>query len=387
MVNKFEIILDECIQRVNKGEDLKNLLADYPEYSKELEPLLKTMLQTKEAYELEVSDEALRTGRTRFYDALDRKNKPFWSQLFVRRFAVAIALSFIIVAVGTYFGLKTLEIPSQNPVILVASPTADGNFVFLVSDEVNAIEDFSSLNVSISKVTLYQQDNSSKQVEFSPEIQQFDLTLLPGDLTQQLWRGNIPVGKYSEIVIDVSKVEGTLKSSGQTLEIKLPSNKLKVSKLFEVNQDNITSFIYDLTIVKAGNAKDGNKYLLKPQINQSGASHTPRSDQNSLNSNPKKQNSETTSEGILGITPLNLADGVKGKQYEATLKATNDDANYVWNILSGSLPDGLKLYNQTGVISGIPAERGKFEFTIKVLDEDNADRFGIRNYTLTIKNN
>jgi len=36
------------------------------------------------------------------------------------------------------------------------------NFVFLVSDEVNAIADFSSLNVTIEKVRLFNADNSSE---------------------------------------------------------------------------------------------------------------------------------------------------------------------------------------------------------------------------------
>jgi len=33
----------------------------------------------------------------------------------------------------------------------------------------------------------------------------------------------------------------------------------------------VTRFTYDLTVVNTGNAKEGGKYLLKPQINESGA--------------------------------------------------------------------------------------------------------------------
>ena len=37
----------------------------------------------------------------------------------------------------------------------------------------------------------------------------------------------------------------------------------------------MTSFTYDLTVVAAGNAQSGIKYILKPQVDQSGADHKP----------------------------------------------------------------------------------------------------------------
>ena len=38
------------------------------------------------------------------------------------------------------------------PPVMIAQPNPEGNFAFLMSDEVNAISDFQKLNVSISKV-------------------------------------------------------------------------------------------------------------------------------------------------------------------------------------------------------------------------------------------
>jgi hypothetical protein len=43
---------------------------------------------------------------------------------------------------------------------------------------------------------------------------------------------------------------------------------LQISKPLEVESGEVTNFIYDLTVVKAG--KSG-QYILKPQIGQSGA--------------------------------------------------------------------------------------------------------------------
>jgi hypothetical protein len=50
--------------------------------------------------------------------------------------------------------------------------------------------------------------------------------------------------------------------------VKLPGGKLQISKPFEVKDSIVTNFVYDVTVIEAG--KSG-KYILKPQIAQSGA--------------------------------------------------------------------------------------------------------------------
>ena len=59
------------------------------------------------------------------------------------------------------------------------------------------------------------------------------------------------------------------------MEVKLPSHKLHISKSFQVTADTVTSFTYDLTVVAAGSPQSGIKYILKPQVDQSGAHHKP----------------------------------------------------------------------------------------------------------------
>jgi hypothetical protein len=65
----------------------------------------------------------------------------------------------------------------------------------------------------------------------------------------------------------VSKVTGKLKSAGQTVDVKLPSSKLHISRPFEVESDAVTSFTFDITVVATGH---NGKYILKPQIGDSG---------------------------------------------------------------------------------------------------------------------
>ena len=69
MADNFEHILDECIDRINRGESLASCLADYPQYHEQLEPLLRVMFQTKEAYSFQPSAEVKKTARQRFNHA------------------------------------------------------------------------------------------------------------------------------------------------------------------------------------------------------------------------------------------------------------------------------------------------------------------------------
>jgi len=270
IMNEFEKILDECIDRINRGEDLGICLADYPEYVQQLRPLLQATLKTKEAYRFEPSAGAKRTSRQRFNAALQKleqrrwEKQPLFTRVFARPIAWATVAVVLLVALIGYFGLRPMLFPTgPSP-----QPSPEGNFVFLISDDVNAIGDFQSLNLSISKIGLQQEGESSRWIEFDPEVESVDLTLLPGDKAQQIWRGNVPEGQYTKVFIYVSDVSGVLEATGRSISVKLPSKKLQISKLFNVASDSVVNFVYDITVVEAG--KSG-QYILKPQVGHSGA--------------------------------------------------------------------------------------------------------------------
>ena len=288
MVNNFDKILDECIDRINRGESLESCLADYPEYVEQLEPLLQTVLQTKGTYSFVPSTNTKRVARQRFsvaLEALEKKREarqPLFPSLFGWSRALATVAVVIIIALIGYFGLRPMlfppgAIPGPSPVPLapIPQPSTEGNFVFLVSDDVNAIGDFESLNVAISKIGLLPSGNEEQWVEFEPEVSEVDLTLVQGEKTQEIWRGNVPEVQYTKVFIYVTGVQGILKETGQTVDVKLPSQKLHISKSFQVTADTVTSFTYDLTVVATGSPQSGIKYILKPQIDQSGADHQP----------------------------------------------------------------------------------------------------------------
>src|SRR5512136_1192916 len=108
MADEFEKILDECADRINQGESLEKCLTDYPEYAGQLEPLLRTMIQTQEVFKFQPSDDAKRVARQRFYAALDKKKHPsFWQRFSGRRWAVASVIGVFLIAIVSYFGLRT----------------------------------------------------------------------------------------------------------------------------------------------------------------------------------------------------------------------------------------------------------------------------------------
>ena len=270
MAGDFDKILDECVDRINRGEDLKDCLASYPEHAEELEPLLRAMLGTQTAYTFTPSPTTKTEARQRFNAALEElvRRREERRALFPRvlrqsRAWVAVA-AVLLVALISYFGLRPMLFPAEPG----PQPSPEGNFVFLISDDVNAIGDFQSLNISITKIGLQLVGEGGQWIELNPEVKVVDLTLLPGDKAQEIWRGNVPEGQYTNVFIHVSDVSGVLKATGKSVSVKLPSEKLQISKPFEVTTNSIVSFVYDVTIVEAG--KSG-QYILKPQVGQSGA--------------------------------------------------------------------------------------------------------------------
>ena len=299
-MDDFDRILDECVDRINSGESLDACLGDYPDYIENLRSLLQTILKTKETYSFLPSLDAKRSARQRFGAALEElerrqdKRQTIFPWLLNWSGAWATVAVVLIIAVLGFFGMRSLMLPTGSSpesevttMVLNPQSNPEGNFVFLVSDDVNAISDFESVDISISRIGLTPRDSPNNQVEFEPEVVEVDLTLVPGDETQEIWRGNIPEGEYNKVFIEVSDVRGILKESGEEVEIKLPSHKLHISKQFQVATDTVTSFTYDLTVIAAGSSQSGIKYILKPQVDQSGAEQKPSKTEEKSNTDHK----------------------------------------------------------------------------------------------------
>lgn len=84
------------------------------------------------------------------------------------------------------------------------------------------------------------------------------------------------------------------------------------------------------------------------------------------------------------LTTTGVPGGTVGTTYSTTLAATGGVAPYAWSITTGSLPAGLTLNTQTGVISGTPAAAGTFNFTAQVSDAQSPADTASRAFSLTV---
>ncbi len=79
---------------------------------------------------------------------------------------------------------------------------------------------------------------------------------------------------------------------------------------------------------------------------------------------------------VFEITPLlittdSLPVGTVNTPYSATLSATGGLPPYTWRIIKGSLPTGLSLDANRGVISGVPKSAGTSNFSVQVSDSES----------------
>ena len=192
---------------------------------------------------------------------------------------------------------------------------ADGNFVVLISDEENAIGDFAHLWVYIDRIGVQVAGEDSAWLEYDVPVenQVVDLTQFVGDDATSLVQTHLPAGDYQKIFVRVEDVEGEL-VTGETVSVKLPSSRLKLNQPFTVGGDEVTSFVFDISVVAAGNANSGVKYILKPIVGESG-------------SNKSFEIKHEKQENDLNVEVTGPAAGGEGEGYVVTV--TDDAGNPV----------------------------------------------------------
>jgi hypothetical protein len=157
---------------------------------------------------------------------------------------------------------ETLE--SVAAVVTAETP----NFVLLISDLADDIEDFTELWVTISGVGFVLGDDECV-VEETFDPVDVNLVGLTGEAAVALWAGYVPEGDYTKVFLYVDEVWGVPVGAeeGETIEIKLPSNKLQIQLPVDVEGEETTDFVFDISVHAAGNS---GMYILKPQISESG---------------------------------------------------------------------------------------------------------------------
>jgi hypothetical protein len=93
-----------------------------------------------------------------------------------------------------------------------------------------------------------------------------DLTKLQGANATAISNVSVPAGEYDKVFVYVSDVNATL-TNGESVNVKLPSSKLQLTKPFTVSANSSPDFVFDINVHKAGNS---GKYILRPIVSESG---------------------------------------------------------------------------------------------------------------------
>jgi hypothetical protein len=81
------------------------------------------------------------------------------------------------------------------------------------------------------------------------------------------------------------------------------------------------------------------------------------------------------------ISTVKLPNGAAFKRYAASLHASGGTGGYVWSVVAGALPRGLKLH-RAGSITGTPRVTGHFSLTVTVTDSAHS---ATRKLAITVK--
>jgi len=280
---------------------------------------------------------------------------------------VMTTLALVAVLAAGCAGAPTPMSPTPAP---AATPSAEKvNFRLWISDEVNNIDHFDSLSVTITGIGVVKSGGGDNvtQIENFPGVT-VDLKDLQDDNATLLWDGQLDDGDYTKVFLYVNDVTGILDvddEDGEPVEaeVKLPSEKLQISKPFTISSEDgqVVNFVCDVTVVKAGK-KDviGGKYILKPQLAASGTG------QNIVpvasKGKPEKPGKpEEQGELNLEIIEEDIAPGDS-----VTLWVTFEDEDVAGAMVK---VNGTKLDNPTGedgkIIFTIPADAHELEIKVK----------------------
>ncbi|NEX95015.1 IPT/TIG domain-containing protein, partial [Caulobacter sp. 17J65-9] len=84
------------------------------------------------------------------------------------------------------------------------------------------------------------------------------------------------------------------------------------------------------------------------------------------------------------VTPASVPSATATQAYSQTLTASGGTPGYAWDLMAGTLPEGVTL-SAGGVLSGTPVETGTFNFTAMALDSSIGTQYGgAQAYTLVV---
>lgn len=134
---EFDNILDECLERLLvDGETIEQCLQRYPEQAPELEPLLQTALEAKEASTIQPRAEFKARARYQFRSALgeaaSRKGRPFFGWL--PRWATVVTIVLVVLLAGGSTVVVASNSMPDSPLYAVKLATEEAQLMLTPSE-------------------------------------------------------------------------------------------------------------------------------------------------------------------------------------------------------------------------------------------------------------
>jgi len=244
MAENFDEILDKCIDSIGSGDSIDDCLARYPEYASDLLPLLRTMTGAQDAVTFEPSAEKKQAARQQLMSMIGTQKsgqkRSFLSTFFGKTKVWAGAAAMAAVALIAVYGIMPLLGNSGTPI-------QQGDFALMISDDPAVVDLFDSVEVTIDLVKLYHSTEGWQDI--TPETNTVDLTDIKGALAQKIWEGEILVGEYTKVRVDIGGIDAVI--GGVPISISF-SASLVIEVPFQIIADTLTNYVFDMAVFNPG---------------------------------------------------------------------------------------------------------------------------------------
>ena len=165
-----------------------------------------------------------------------------------KSYAVLIVLAVVVLVLFLVFG---------------GGDTKQGKVVFAVTDDTAELKDISAINITINEISVHSE--AKGWVVVSNATKEFDLLQLKSSGALELAaESNLAAGTYDQVRLNISKV--VIIKAGQSIEAKLPSNKLTLNGNLVVNADTTSTITFDFLADKSLHMTGNGKFILAPVV-------------------------------------------------------------------------------------------------------------------------
>ena len=164
---EFENILNECLDRLMQGENIESCLAQYPEHAAELEPLLKTALETRAVADIKPRPEFREQAGIEFQKAIAEMpakapRSPFRWRL---RWVIPVAVFLVLFSGGAGTVIAATNALPDSPLYGIKLAVESVQLAFTFSEEGKAELYTQFVNNRVEEIVKMAEEGKYDQVE------------------------------------------------------------------------------------------------------------------------------------------------------------------------------------------------------------------------------